>query len=58
MTIESIFSTLWTFVNGILSLEIPIGQYNVTFWNVIIYAFILYKVLQILFGLGTRGDNE
>ena len=58
MTIESIFSSLWGFVSSILNMEIPLGQYRVTFWNVTIFGFIMYKVLQILFGLGTRGGEE
>lgn len=58
MTIESIFSGIWTLVNGILSLEIPVGEYKITFWNILIYAFLVYIALKILFGLGTRGGDE
>ncbi len=58
MTIREAFSSLWALINGILSLEIPVGEYNITFWNSLIYAFLVYIAFKILFGLGTRGGDE
>ncbi len=58
MDIESVLSNIWTFVNGILSIELPVGQYTVTYWNITIFAFLVYQVLKIMFGLATRGNKN
>jgi len=58
MTIEDIFTVLWNFVNSILEIELPVGQYDISFWNILITSFILYIVLKVLFGLGTKGGEQ
>ena len=57
MTIEYILSTLFSFIDGILDIELPVGQYNISFWNILIYGFIIYIVFRIFYGIGAKGGD-
>jgi hypothetical protein len=48
---------LWDTVMGFMALEIPIGEYEVTFWQVFIYFLIFYFILLFLFGIGAKGSR-
>ncbi len=57
MTLENILKFIFDLVIKLMSLELPIGEYRVSFWQLFVFTAIVILLLKLVFGLG-GGKND
>ncbi|WP_432663188.1 hypothetical protein R9X47_21745 [Wukongibacter baidiensis] len=53
--LKDVLVSLWDIVDMVMSLEIPLFEYKITFWNIFYFSVTFYFLLVFFFGLsGTK----
>ncbi len=49
--------SIWNTIDKFMSISVPIGEFNVTFWNMFYFVVLAEIIIGFFFGFGSKGGG-